>query len=86
MNIVVEETHLEVIEETDELVILEEIVKNEIIEVGNIIITETDLVINALTAKTDIHPDDLLLIEDSEAAFTRKKIKASRLSDGGQFT
>jgi hypothetical protein len=40
MNIVAEETYLNVLEETDELVILEEIVKNEIIEVGNIIIKE----------------------------------------------
>jgi hypothetical protein len=40
MNIIAEETYLEVVEETEELVILEEIVKNDIIEVGNIIIKE----------------------------------------------
>jgi hypothetical protein len=40
MNIIAEETYLNVLEETDELVIIEEIVKNDIIEVGSIIIRE----------------------------------------------
>jgi hypothetical protein len=40
MNIIAEETYLEVVEEVDELVILEEIIRNDIIEVGNIIIKE----------------------------------------------
>jgi hypothetical protein len=86
MNIVAEETYLEVVEEVDELVILEEVTTLEAIEIGNIILTETDLIIHNLPVKSEIHPDDLMLLEDAEDTYARKQIKASRLTDGGQFT
>ncbi|MRS03835.1 hypothetical protein EG832_11540 [bacterium] len=73
-----------VIEQINE--ITEEIIESTVIEVGDIVFTETDLVINTLPVKSEIHPDDLLLIEDAEDTLARKQIKASRLTDGGQFT
>lgn len=41
--------------------------------------------ISGLVEKTSIHPDDLLIIADSENSNLHKKIKASRLVDGGTF-
>ena len=44
------------------------------------------LLLADLVEKLDVHNDDILLIEDSQAGYVKKKIRARRLTDGGQFT
>ena len=47
---------------------------------------ETVASIEAKTEKTDPHNDDIMLIEDSEAAYTQKKLTLKNLLNAGTFT